>query len=179
MRHSESSGFAYVGKEKHVSNIESEADMKSSNPSRLTLVAVLGGPLCLGLPTEASESDPFHTLTPCQLVDTRCPGGPSGRPILQHDTIRKFPVQGVCALPGGAKADFFNLTAVRPTGARHITLCPSKITRPFVSSIDLAAEEMAVYKRTVVRLADQGTVLRIFPCTQRCWAWPLCTWSST
>src|SRR5438093_7746637 len=85
----------------------------------------------------AAQTGPyqFHSLTPCRLADTRRPDGPSGGPILLDQQIRTFPVQGICGVPVGAKAVTVNLTVVGPNGPGFLTMFPTGITRPVVSSL--------------------------------------------
>ena len=75
---------------------------------RIILGLSLGVAFGLALPEPAAAQGAgpfqFHTLTPCRLVDTRNPNGPSGGPILASLATRSFPVQGLCGVPVGAKA---------------------------------------------------------------------------
>lgn len=130
----------------------------------LRILCVLGkgglalGLLFLGVQSAEAQAGPFqfHSLTPCRLADTRNPAGPSGGPILQDNTTRQFPVQELCGVPLGAKAVTVNVTAVGPTGAGFLTLYPSDITRPVVSSINFAAGEPALGNGAIVPLADNS-----------------------
>jgi hypothetical protein len=121
---------------------------------------VVSGLLAAGLLSAraASAAGPFqyHTLTPCRLADTRNPAGPSGGPILTDNTTRQFPVQGLCGVPVGAKAVTVNVTAVGPTGTGFLTLYPSDVTRPIVSSLNYSANEPALGNGAIVPLADQA-----------------------
>jgi hypothetical protein len=89
------------------------------------------------------------------LADTRLPAGASGGPILADGGTRTFPVQGLCGVPVGAKAVSVNVTAVGPTGAGFLTLFPTGITRPVVSSLNFNQGEPAIGNGGIVPLADQ------------------------
>jgi hypothetical protein len=51
----------------------------------------------------------------CRLWDTRNPPGPLGGPKLGANTIRCFPVSGVCGVPNGARALVINAGAMGAT----------------------------------------------------------------
>ncbi len=129
--------------------------MMNQSFSRLALSAFLGGALCLSLPAEAGGPFQFFTLTPCRLADTRDLDGPSGGPILEDQIPRQFPVQGLCNVPIGAAAVTVNVTAVVPNGPGFLTLFPSGIATPVVSSLNFAAGELALGNGAIVPLADQ------------------------
>lgn len=110
----------------------------------------------MALPHRSEADGPFeyHTLMPCRLADTRDPNGPTGGPILQTTVIRKFPVQGMCGVPIGAKAVTVNVTAVTPAGQGHLRVYPSDIAVPTVSALNFAAGDIAVGNGAIVALAD-------------------------
>ncbi len=64
-------------------------------------------------------------------------------------------VQGVCGVPVGAKAVTVNLTAVGPNGTGFLTMFPTGITRPVVSSLNFNAGEPALGNGAIVPVADQ------------------------
>jgi hypothetical protein len=101
---------------------------------------------------------PFHAVSPCRLVDTRINGGGVGQhgPILDSGVERKFPVQGTCGVPVGAKAVAVNLTAVSPTNQGRLTAYPSGIATPGISSINFAAGTTALANGAIVPVADQS-----------------------
>jgi hypothetical protein len=80
------------------------------------------------------------TLNPCRLVDTRGPNGPLGGPILPDETSRSFPVlSSTCfppTLPAVPQAYSMNATVV-PTGfLDFLTVWPTGIPKPFVSTLN-------------------------------------------
>jgi hypothetical protein len=105
------------------------------------------------LPSYGQAAGPFqfHSVTPCRLIDTRI----APATILQSAVERKVPVQGVCGIPVGATAVAVNITAISPTNQGRLTLYPSGITPPFVSSINFPAGTFALNNGAIVPLADQ------------------------
>jgi hypothetical protein len=123
---------------------------------RIVFALVLGAALCLAAgPAAAQSAGPFqfHSLTPCRLADTRTP---ANAPILQDGQTRTFVVQGLCGVPVGAKAATVNLTVVGPNGTGFLTMFPSGIPRPLVSSLNFNAGEPALGNGAIVPLADQA-----------------------
>jgi hypothetical protein len=136
--------------------------MKNKSWARLAFLALLGSALCLIGPAEAGGPFQYFTLTPCRLLDTRFADGP----VLQDAVERRFPVQGLCDVPVGAAAVSVNVTAVSPTGPGFLTLYPSGIATPVVSTLNFASGEIALGNGAIVPLADQSvhaSDLAIFP----------------
>jgi hypothetical protein len=106
--------------------------------------------------TPSGSTLPFHAVSPCRIADTRNANGPTGGPILQSGTERKFPVQGSCGVPVGAEAVTVNITAVSPTSQGRLTAYPSGITTPTISSINFPAGTTALANGAIVPLANQG-----------------------
>jgi hypothetical protein len=126
--------------------------MRNVAMSRAVLAVLAAGLLLAVLPTQAAaQAGPFqyHSLTPCRLVDTRNVSAP----ILSTGVTRTFSVQGVCAVPAGAKAASINVTAVRPNGAGHLTLFPTGGSVPTVSTVNFAANEPAIANGAIVPLS--------------------------
>ncbi len=118
------------------------------------------------LPARAAGPFQFFSLTPCRLFDTRAPSGPTGGAPMADQVADEFEVQGVCGVPVGATAVTVNATAVGPTGAGFLTLYPTGITRPVVSSLNFNAGEPALGNGAIVPLADQAVNpldLSVFP----------------
>jgi hypothetical protein len=140
-----------------VDSMEREGGMRNVAASRAVLASAVAGLLLAALPTQADGPFQYHSLTPCRLADTRNAAGASGGPILTDGSTRNFPVQGLCAVPVGAKAVSLNVTAVGPNGIGFLTLFPAGITRPVVSTLNYAAGEPAIANGAIVPLADQST----------------------
>lgn len=134
----------------------------SANMSRTYLAAavVLGAALlAVGSPTSADGPFQFHSLTPCRVVDTRvntqAPGGYG--PRLTTGEKRKFPIQGACLVPVGAKAVTLNVTAVQPTSQGNLALFPSGLAvEPVVSTINFPVGTYALANGAIVPLANQA-----------------------
>jgi hypothetical protein len=86
---------------------------------RAIVIAALGLAL-LATGTTAVGPLQFYTVTPCRLLDTRGPTGPTGGPILSSGVTRTFPVFGSfaqpCGIPSTAKAVSVNAAVISPTG---------------------------------------------------------------
>jgi hypothetical protein len=117
------------------------------------------------LPALAVQADgPFqyHPISPCRLADTRSGNGG----VLASGADRSFQVQGLCGVPNGAKAVSVNVTVVASAnGAGYLTLYPSGITRPRVSTVNFVASDV-VANGAIVPLGTAGTPpngdLRVF-----------------
>ncbi|HEV7672671.1 MAG TPA: zinc-dependent metalloprotease family protein [Thermoanaerobaculia bacterium] len=84
----------------------------------------------------------FYSLTPCRLIDTRNPNGPTGGPALVGGTIRSFPVAGNCGVPADAIAVAVNVTVVAPSTSGNLALFPTGITPPLVSTINFSGGQV-------------------------------------
>ena len=123
--------------------------------SRAVLGVFVAGLVLAAVPTNADGPFQYHSLTPCRLVDTR--NVATGGPILADNTTRTFDVQGVCGVPDGARAVSVNVTGVAPTTAGFLTLYPSGIARPLVSTLNFNSGESAIGNGAIVVLADIAT----------------------
>jgi serine protease len=72
----------------------------------------------------------FQTLAPCRMADTRLTSTP-----LVSGTVRTFTAQGVCNVPVGTTAASLHIGVPGPASGGHITLYPSNIGTPGVSTI--------------------------------------------
>src|SRR5262252_5219877 len=73
----------------------------------------------------------FYSITPCRLVDTRNPPGPSGGPALVGNGTRSFPVTGgTCGIPATAQAAVLNVVVVGPNAGGHLRIWPYNTTMP-------------------------------------------------
>ena len=136
--------------------------MRNLPMSRTVLAVLAAGLLFAALPTPAAaQAGPYqyHSLTPCRVFDTRVTSGDTaGSPALVNGATRTFVVQGKCSVPVGAKAVSVNVTALSPVGGGgYLTLFPTGITRPVVSSLNFNPGEPAVGNGGLVPLADQTT----------------------
>jgi hypothetical protein len=125
---------------------------------RIAALVAAASLLVAAAPGGADGPFQFHSLTPCRIVDTRISDQVQGGygPILTSNVERKFPVQGNCGVPVGAKAATLNVTAVAPTNQGRFTLYPSGITTPTVSTINFPPGTTALANGAIVPLADQS-----------------------
>jgi glucose/arabinose dehydrogenase len=78
----------------------------------------------------------FFTVPPCRVADTRDPPGSSGGPELAANTIRTFPVTGLCGIPSTATAVAIDLAVFLPSSDGDLRVYPAGETAPLASSIN-------------------------------------------
>ena len=87
---------------------------------------------------------PFFPLSPCRIVDTR-PGagktGAFGAPMMAGGSTRDFPflMGSSCLIPTGASSYSLNATVVPPGPLGYLTLWPTGVTQPVVSTLNSPA----------------------------------------
>ncbi len=74
----------------------------------------------------------FYPLAPCRLADTRSAQGP----VMAAGSSRSFAVAGVCSVPAPAQAYSLNVTVVPTEPLAFLTLWPTGLTRPTVSTLN-------------------------------------------
>lgn len=98
------------------------------HPHRARMIRDLGLTLALvalwPMGTRAQAPMDFNPLPACRMWDTRNPPGPSGGPKLAANTIRCFPVSGMCGLPSVSRAIVFNAAAAAPTEGGTLRFFP-------------------------------------------------------
>ena len=101
----------------------------------------------------------FFSVTPCRLLDTRDPAGPTGQPALSSGVKRAFPVFGSFARPCGiastAKAISVNAAIITPGGGGFLTLYPNNPSNPnppATSNINFNAGETVIANGALVKL---------------------------
>jgi len=134
--------------------------MSSLGVSRAASVIAVVGLAAAVLPPKAAAQGvgpyQFHALTPCRVVNTQ-KNLPLGSTPLNDQETRSFAVQGTtCGVPVGAKAITGNVTVVSPNGPGYLSLFPSGISKPQVSTINFNAGEPALANGAIVPLADQS-----------------------
>jgi CSLREA domain-containing protein len=85
---------------------------------------------CVGVQTA------FYAVTPCRVADTRDAPGPSGGPALTANTVRTFPVAGLCQIPSSARAVAIDLAVFLPSDGGDLRLYPAGGAAPLASSIN-------------------------------------------
>ena len=79
----------------------------------------------------------FIPVTPCRVVDTRWPSGTFGGPSIAGNTSRAFPLpQGSCGIPATAAAYALNVTVVPHTTMNYLTIWPTGMSQPVVSTLN-------------------------------------------
>ncbi len=87
-------------------------------------------------PTTTPSGTSFFTLAPCRVADTRDPVGPSGGPALLANTIRNFPVTGICGIPSSATAVAINIAVFLPNDSGDLRVYPAGGAAPLASTIN-------------------------------------------
>jgi hypothetical protein len=79
-----------------------------------------------------------YFITPCRVIDTRNPNGPSGGPSLVPGGTRNVTVAGNCGIPVGATALAVNVTVPQPAAGGFLTVFPGPAgaTMPYVSTLN-------------------------------------------
>jgi hypothetical protein len=78
----------------------------------------------------------FNTVTACRVIDTRNPDGPTGGPALAANTVRTFPVAGICSIPSSATAVAINIAVVVPSDTGDLRVYPAGLAAPPASAIN-------------------------------------------
>lgn len=107
-------------------------------------------------PVEAQGPYDFFTLAPCRIIDTRNPPGPTGGPKLVANTLRNFPIVGLCGVPSNATAIAMNVTVVQPTDFGNLRIAPAGQPVPLASVINWAASDVAVANGAIIALGNDG-----------------------
>jgi glucose/arabinose dehydrogenase len=100
----------------------------------------------------------LFTLTPCRVLDTRGPAGPSGGPALAAGSDRTFTVGGSCGVPATARAVSVNATVTEPTNFGFLTLYPGGGALPLASTINFAPGQTRANNATVT-LGPAGQIV--------------------
>jgi hypothetical protein len=113
--------------------------------------------LILAIPEVMQAAGPyqFFAVTPCRIVDTRGPTGPTGGPALTNGQPRNLPINVApanCGIPATAKAVALNVTMVAPTQDGFIKIWPYSTPSPTVSTINAVAGEPAIANGAIVPL---------------------------
>ena len=96
----------------------------------------------------------YYPLTPCRLVDTRQPAGPTGGPSLANGTVRSFPIAGLCGLPTTAQVAVLNVAAIAPAGDGFMTFFAYGTQQPSASNINFTSAAFAVANGATVAISN-------------------------
>lgn len=86
-------------------------------------------------PPSATGLD-FYPQTPCRVVDTREPWGPLGLPIMGAGTTRSFPLTSSPCGVVNSNAYSLNLTVVPEQPFAFLSMWPTGVQRPVVSTLN-------------------------------------------
>jgi len=79
----------------------------------------------------------FVVVTPCRVADTRGPTGPFGGPPINGEDYRDYVIpDGPCGIPSTAAAYSLNITVVPRGPLGYLTVWPSGLTRPAISTLN-------------------------------------------
>ncbi|MBL8230256.1 MAG: hypothetical protein JNL98_17330 [Bryobacterales bacterium] len=82
----------------------------------------------------------LYSVSPCRIVDTRAGEGKTGQfgpPVLAAGTARDVPVpSGTCGIPATARAYSLNVTVVPRGPLSFLTVWPTGLARPAVSTLN-------------------------------------------
>ncbi len=106
-----------------------------------------------GAQTTAGMS--FYPVTPCRILDTR----DTGQTILSASEVRDVMMFGACsnAIPATAKAVSINVTVVPSEPLGYLTIWPSSVTQPYVSTLN-SHDGRIVANAALVPVGTDGAV---------------------
>jgi Big-like domain-containing protein len=99
----------------------------------------------------------FYTVAPCRVADTRGAPGPSGGPALAANSVRNFPVAGICEIPPSATAVAINLAVFLPDDGGDLRVYAAGLPAPLASSINFRAG-VARASHAIVPLGSGGQI---------------------
>ncbi|HEX6083247.1 MAG TPA: S8 family serine peptidase [Thermoanaerobaculia bacterium] len=97
----------------------------------------------------------FYLVTPCRVVDSRNPNGPSGGPAIANGATRDLQFTGVCGIPHTASAVVVNVTAVNPLTTGFMALYPTGTIWPGTTTISTRQGKTRA-NNAIIRLANTG-----------------------
>jgi len=133
-----------------------------SAASRITFLTALFSLVLIGLAPRAQAQYSYFALNPCRVVDTRNATGVNGGPLVLAGGQRNFAIRGSCGVPTTAKAVSVNLAIVGMTAQGFVTLWPSGLARPTVSSINFSGTESALANGAIVGLSTNAQDLSVY-----------------
>jgi hypothetical protein len=115
--------------------------------------------------TDISPGIAFVAMSPCRVFDTRNANGAYGGPRLLANVTRNFDIDsGPCTgIPAGVDAYSMNFGAILADGIGFVTIWPTGVTRPTVSSIN-TIPGYVLANAAVVPAGTNGSI-SVFPNT--------------
>jgi probable HAF family extracellular repeat protein len=100
----------------------------------------------------------FVPVTPCRIADTRLAPGSFGGPALAGGAARSFPVpESACGIPATAQAYSLNVTVVPQGPLGYLTLWPTGMDQPLVSTLN-SFQGSVVANAAIVPSGQDGAV---------------------
>ena len=125
-----------------------------------TGTVTIGGQL-ISITQAASRGLQFVPVTPCRVSDTRNANGSFGGPFLSALATRDIPIpQSACNIPTNAVAYSMNVTVVPRGPLGYITLWPTGISRPVVSTLN--ATDGRIKANAAILQAGTGGAVSVF-----------------
>jgi hypothetical protein len=120
--------------------------------------------LLFGATTASAQSGPFSffAVAPCRVVDTRNPVSTNGGPVMGQGGQRDFAIRNNCGVPANAAAVSLNVTVANATTASFLTIWPTGITRPVVSTINFTQNDPSLANGAIVALGSGSPDLSVF-----------------
>jgi sugar lactone lactonase YvrE len=108
--------------------------------------------------TADGSGNPFFTLAPCRVADTRNASGPLGGPDMMGPVSRSFPLSSsACSIPSGVQAYSINATVVPQGRLGYLTLWPTGQSQPFVSTLN-SFDGQVVANAAILPAGNSGAV---------------------
>lgn len=111
-----------------------------------------GSPPCPGVAPQ-----PFFTVAPCRLVDTRNPPGPLSGPAIAAMGTRDFVVTGACNVPGTARSVSLNVTVTGSTSYGDLRVFPRGASNVTASTLNWRTGQTRA-NNAIVGLGTNGAV---------------------
>ena len=98
----------------------------------------------------------FFPLTPCRILDTRYPNGPTGGPALAGNGARRtFVLAGPCSIPSNARSVSANVTVTQPAATGSLTCYPGNAIPTGTTTISFKVGQTRA-SNTMLYLATDG-----------------------
>jgi hypothetical protein len=108
--------------------------------------------------TTSPDALVFYPVTPCLVLDTRAATGPLGGPILSGNTSRTLPIlSSNCGIPATARAYVLNATVVPSASLGYLTLWPTGVAQPLVSTLN-AIDGQVTANMAIVAAGTNGSI---------------------
>ena len=100
----------------------------------------------------------FIPVTPCRVMDTRSPAGTFGGPSILGGATRNVPIPlSPCNIPSTAQAYSLNVTVVPPGPLTYLSVWPTGLTQPVVSTLN-SFDGRVVANAAIVPAGTNGAI---------------------